>query len=250
MIYFVFFIGLLIGSFLNVCIYRLPHHESIAFPPSHCTRCETNLRPGDLVPVLSYLLARGKCRYCGEKISLQYPVIELLNAILYILFFLKYGFTIIFLKYAILASLLLVIAVIDYHLQIIPDECNLFGLIVSGAFIIFYNFSYTSLIDAIFGLLLGGGIFLVIALVSKGGMGGGDIKLMGVLGLALGVKDILLITFLSFIIGAVFSLFLLGFKLKKRKDPIAFGPFISVAALITMLYGTNIIKWYLHLILG
>ncbi|PAB58510.1 prepilin peptidase [Anaeromicrobium sediminis] len=249
MIYIILTIGLVIGSFLNVCIYRIPKEESIAYPPSHCPKCNNYLKSIDLIPIFSYLFNRGKCRYCGETISLQYPLVELLNGIIYLLLYLKFGLSIFFVKYGILASLLIVISFIDYKLKIIPDECNLFGIIVSGAFIIFNNFSLLSLKDSILGLVLGGGIFLLIAIIT-GAMGGGDIKLMGVLGFAFGWKGILLITLLSFVIGAIISILLILLRLKHRKDEIAFGPFISVSTLVTILYGKGIIKWYIHILLG
>ncbi|MCT4595183.1 MAG: prepilin peptidase [Anaeromicrobium sp.] len=249
MTYITLTIGLLIGSFLNVCIYRIPKEESIAYPPSHCPKCNNQLKPLDLVPLFSYLLNKGKCRYCRETISLQYPIVEFLNGIIYLLLYFKFGLNILFVKYGVLASLLIVISFIDYELKIIPDECNLFGIIISGAFIIFHNFNYTGLKESLLGLLLGGGIFLIIAILT-GAMGGGDIKLMGVLGFAFGWKLILLITLLSFVIGAIVSIILLLLKLKNRKDAIAFGPFISVATLITIFYGTEIISWYMSILFG
>ncbi|MCT4621529.1 MAG: prepilin peptidase [Marinisporobacter sp.] len=245
MIYLIFLLGLFIGSFLNVCIYRIPKGKSIAYPPSHCPKCGENLRPWDLIPILSFISTKGKCRYCEEAISLQYPIIELFNGLIYLLLYLKYGLTIVFVKYAILASLLLIISIIDYKIQIIPDGCNLFGLIGSGIFVVLSGFDYSSWIDAGLGLFVGGGIFLFIAIATNGAMGGGDIKLMGVLGFAFGWKYILLISLLSFIIGSIISIFLLLFKLKHRKDPIAFGPFISIAAFMTMLYGNEMIHWYI-----
>lgn len=238
MIFFIIIYSLLIGSFLNVCIYRIPLGKSIAFPPSHCPKCETRLKSIDLVPILSYLFNKGKCRYCGEKIAIQYPLIEGLNALLYIVFFIKVGFNILFIKYCILASLLIVITFIDLKHQIIPDSLNIFGIIVGIIFI--SNFK-----EDIIGLLLGFSIFLFIAIISKGAMGGGDIKLMAVLGLNLGYKYIIIVTILSFVIGAIISLVLLLVKIKSRKDYIPFGPFISIAAFITMLFGNEIIQWYI-----
>ncbi len=237
-------LGLLIGSFLNVCIYRIPENKSISYPPSHCLKCKTRLRPMDLIPVFSYLFTKGKCRYCGEKISPQYPIVEMISGIIYLLLFLKFGQTIFFIKYAILASLLIVIAFIDLKHQIIPDGLIILGFIIGFIFNILIT-PRTSFIQGIMGLLIGGGLFLIIAVVTNGAMGGGDIKLMGVLGFALGWKYILLIAFLSFVIGALISIFLLIFKIKGRKDYIPFGPFISISAFITMLYGTKIISWYL-----
>lgn len=237
-------LGLLIGSFLNVCIYRIPRKQSIAYPPSHCPKCDESLKPVDLIPVISYFLNKGKCKYCGDKISLQYPTVELLNGLIYLFLYFEFGLSIIFIKYIILSSLLLVISFIDYKLKIIPNQLVIFGSIIGLALNI-VNFNQ-SFLTGIVGMVIGGGIFLIIALV--GPMGGGDIKLMAMLGLFFGWQLILLITFLSFIIGALVSVVLLAFKIKSRKDEIPFGPFISMAAMIAIIYGDQIIEWYLTII--
>ncbi|WP_099190666.1 prepilin peptidase [Tepidibacter mesophilus] len=236
-------LGLLIGSFLNVCIYRIPRSESISFPPSHCPKCRTNLKPIDLIPVISFIWTRGKCRYCREKISMRYPIVEILNALIYLILYLKFSITILFIKYALLSSILVVISFIDYDYQIIPDEVIIFGIILSFIIHIGYNFK-GNMWDGIAGLLIGGGLFLIIALVTNA-MGGGDIKLMGMLGFSLGYKYILLITLLSFIIGAIVSLILISLKIKSRKDFIPFGPFIAMAAFVTIYYGNEMINWYI-----
>ena len=127
--FIIFTLGLLIGSFLNVCIYRIPKKESIAFPPSHCTSCETKLRVLDLIPILSYIIAKGKCKYCGDKISPQYPLVELLNGILYLLLYLKYDYSLNFIFYSILVSTLLVISFIDYKHKIIDIVFDTFKCI-------------------------------------------------------------------------------------------------------------------------
>lgn len=244
--YLVSLIGLLIGSFLNVCIYRIPKGKSISYPPSHCPRCETRLKPIDLIPILSYILNKGKCRYCGEGISPQYPIVELLNGVIYLILYLKFGLTILFFKYAILSSLLIVISFIDLKYQLIPDRLNLFCLGIGILFTLLYGNKWLVLNSAT-GLIIGGGLFLLIAVVTRGAMGGGDIKLMGALGFCFGWKYILLISFLSFIIGAIISIFLLIFKIKGRKDYIPFGPFISIAAIVAMIYGEELIQLYLRL---
>jgi len=244
MIYLIIFlIALLIGSFLNVCIYRIPLGQSVSYPPSHCTSCGRDLKPVDLVPVLSYLFCGGRCRYCGEKISLQYPVVELLNTILWTLLFIKYHWSVIFVKYAVLASLLIVISFIDYQHQIIPDSLIKFGLITGAIINLLYNIK-ENYIQGIIGFLVGGGIFFIIAVVTNGAMGGGDIKLMAVLGFCLGWKQILLITFLAFVTGAIVSVVLIALQIKGRKDYIPFGPFISISAFIAMYCGSEIINWY------
>jgi len=234
---------LIFGSFLNVCIYRIPRNESISFPPSHCPACSHRLGFWDLFPIVSYTFLRGRCRYCGERISIQYPLVEFLTATLLLLLYLKYGFSINFLKYSILTLLLIVVSFIDYHHKIIPNRLILIGLITGLISNTLYNFK-GNILNGTIGLLIGGGLFLIIALVTRGAMGGGDIKLMAVLGLWLGWKEILLVSFLSFIVGAVISLVLLGLKIKGRKDYIPFGPFISIGAFVTIYYGTEILNWY------
>ncbi len=247
----IFILGLLIGSFLNVCIYRIPINQSITFPPSHCTSCKTKLKPVDLIPVLSYLIRRGKCRYCGENISLQYPFIEILNGLIYILIFMNFGYSLNFTIHCIFSSLLIIIGTIDHKHTIIPDELVIFGLITGFIYrFILPLFSGKEILwlDSALGFLIGGGFFLLIAIVSAGGMGGGDIKLMGMLGLFLGMKKIIMVAFLSFFVGALFTLPLLLSKKKGRKDMIPFGPFIAFSAFITMLYYYDILNLYLRIV--
>ena len=179
----IFILGLSIGSFLNVCIYRIPEKKSIAFPASHCPNCKHHLNAIDLIPILGYLINRGKCKYCGVKISLQYPIVELVTGIVFLLLFNKFFISMEFLKYVVLSSILIVITVIDLERQEIPDELIIFGLIAGLLFNI-YNIK-TDMVPGIMGFVLGGGVFLIIAMITNGAMGGGDIKLMAVLGLFL-----------------------------------------------------------------
>lgn len=229
----VLIIGICIGSFLNICIDRMPKNQSIAFSSFRCQTCQHSLMGIDLIPILSYLGLKGKCRYCEKKISLQYPIIELLNGVLYVGLYLQYSLTPIFFALAILGSLLLVITIIDLKCQIIPDELIIFGLAVCIPFHITSVYGITFL-NGIGGFLIGGGIFLAIALVTNGAMGGGDIKLMAMLGLWFGITNILIITMLAFFIGAIISILLLIFKIKNRKDMIPFGPFIALATIIVV----------------
>lgn len=242
---FIFILGTIIGSFLNVCIYRIPLKQSVAFPPSHCPRCGTNLKALDLVPILSYLFGGGKCRYCGEKISIQYPLIELTNGLLWVFLYLKIGLSIEFIEYAVLFSILVVVSIIDYYHQIIPDRINLFGLVCGVIFHIVTFVSFNNLFQYFFGFLIGGGFLLFIAIITKGAMGGGDIKLMAVLGLWLGFKHTILALFLSFFLGGLISVFLILFKIKSRKDMVPFGPFIVLATMMTVFYGNDIINYYM-----
>ena len=244
----IFTLGIIIGSFLNVCIYRIPKGESIAFPSSHCTYCSTPLKWYDLIPIFSFLFLKGKCRYCGGDISPQYPAVELLNGIIYIILFFYLGLSIDLVFYAFITSILIIISFIDYYHQIIPDELVLLILIstiISKAVTYFIYKTPLLLLDSISSFIGAGIIFIIIALVSNGGMGGGDIKLSAALGFILGLKKTLLNTLLSFIIGAICSIFLLLSGRKGRKDAIPFGPFINISFFITLLYGEEIIRWYI-----
>lgn len=244
----VFLYGLIIGSFLNVCIFRIIKNESVILPASHCTSCKSNLKPVDLIPVLSYIILRGRCRYCKEKVSIQYPLVEVFTGFIFILLFNILGLGIILYKYLVLSCLLIVVSLIDYKTQEIPDQLIIFGLI-TGALFTFMIDIRISAIDGILGFVIGGGLFLLIAIASNGSMGGGDIKLMAVLGLWFGWKSILIVSLLSFIIGSVVSLILITFKIKGRKDYIPFGPFIALASLIVMTYGKQLLEWYTYTIL-
>ena len=251
MIILVIIYGLLIGSFLNVLIYRIPHEESIAFPGSHCPECDHKLRWYDNIPVVSYLVLKGKCRYCGTKISPQYPLIETLNAIVYVVLYIFYGWSIDFVAFALIASILIAVAGIDFKEQIIPDSLVLSILVIEAlhkALNYFINGISPELVNSLLGLAVAGGIFLLIVLVSKGGMGEGDVTLIGALGFVLGVKGILLTIFFSFILGAIISIFLLASGLKTRKDPIPFGPFIILGFFIVLLWGNGIISWYFDIL--
>jgi len=240
----VFMLGLSIGSFLNVCIYRIPEGKSIAYPASHCPNCKHNLNAIDLIPLLGYVINKGKCRYCSTKISIQYPIVELITGIVFIMLFNKFFISLEFAKFAVLASLLIAITVVDLERQEIPDELIVFGLIAG----LLYNLYHikTDMIPGILGFLAGGGLFLLIAIISNGAMGGGDIKLMAVLGLFFGWKLVLLIAFISFVIGAVISIALMAAKTKGLKDNIPFGPFIALSAFIVMFYGTQILHLYIN----
>lgn len=250
--FFIFITALLIGSFLNVCIYRIPKNKSIVAPPSSCGSCNTRLGALDLVPVFSFLFSKGMCRHCGAKYSPRYMIVELLNAVLWTALYLKLGLTTIFAFYAFVTSVLVVITFIDLDLKIIPDRLNISLLVIGLIFNVFLNWFTCAqsagrlnfIIDGFIGFLIGGLLFLAIAVIT-GAMGGGDIKLMAVLGLILGWQSILVIILLSFVIGAIISLILLITKIKDRKDEIPFGPFIALATYIALLYGQEIINYYL-----
>lgn len=244
--------GLIIGSFLNVLIYRIPRGESIAWPGSHCPACGHPLSWYDNIPLFSYMVLRGKCRYCGTGISAVYPLVEASNALLYLIMYGRFGFGADFIFYSLISSVLLAAAIIDLKEMIIPDSLVLSILVLAlmhkAANYFLYGIS-PQLIGSISGMLIAGGLFAAIALISRGGMGGGDITLIGALGFVLGLKYVLLNIFLSFISGAIISVFLLTAKIKKRKDPVPFGPFIVLGFYMTVLWGKDIINLYINLIL-
>ncbi len=241
MIIIFFLFGLLIGSFLNVCICRIPLQKSIINPPSSCGSCGHRLNYYDMLPVINYVINGGKCRYCGEKYSIQYPLIELFNGLLYGAIVLKYGISHATILYCMLGSILIIVSVIDLKHKIIPDSLNI-SVAAIGIMLILYDNSILS--DRLLGALIGFVMFFIIALLTDA-MGGGDTKLIAGLGLIFGLKGVLFIVFYSFVIGAVISLVLLFAKIKSRKDEIPFGPFISVATLLYIFYGVEIINLYL-----
>ncbi len=237
-----FIYGLFIGSFLNVCIYRIPSGISIIKPHSSCGSCGHKLNFADMVPVVNYIVNKGKCRYCGSNYSVQYPLIEILNGLLYVLVYIRFGLTLNSVLYCLIISLLITISIIDLRHKIIPDGLNIIGLGLGIIYIIINK----QLSDSLIGAATGLGLFLLIALITNA-MGGGDIKLMAVLGLIFGIKGILFTTLFSFVTGAVISVILLALKIKSRKDEIPFGPFISLSALIYIFFGNEIINWYFEL---
>lgn len=240
--------GLVIGSFLNVCIYRIPRGESLAFPSSHCPSCENKLKYYNLIPMVSYLIQGGKCSYCGEKISPQYPLVELINMLLYLGLYYRFNWTLDLIFYSIILSLGLVITFIDLKHMIIPDSLVL-AIFILNLIQKMANYYYGGqVLDLKSGLiagLVGGLIFLLIYLVSGGAMGEGDIILISCLGFMLTWKLVVLNIILSFILGAIVSIGLLAFKIKDRKDPIPFGPFIMVSFTLVLFYGEEIINFYL-----
>jgi len=243
----VFAYGLVIGSFLNVLIYRLPRSESIAFPSSHCPECGNSLKWYDNIPVVSFVILKGKCRYCGGRISAQYPLIELANAVFYILLYIELNLSAEFIFLALLTSILLAIAIIDIKEQLIPDSLVISILVLTIIYRVTIYLLYGTqfgLMNNILGALLGLLLFVVIVLVSRGGMGGGDVTLVTALGFVLGWKNLLVSIMLSFIIGAIVSLILLGTGKKTRKDPIPFGPFLIIGFYLSYFFGNEIIRSY------
>jgi leader peptidase (prepilin peptidase) / N-methyltransferase len=241
---YIFIIALCIGSFLNVCIYRIPNGESIVNPPSHCGSCGTRLKSVDLIPVLSYIFLKGKCRYCGEKISFRYPLIELITGVLTTAVYIEYGLNFTFFKYSVLIILLIVIGMIDFDTTDVYLKTTLTGIIFGLAFLIYGHFLGYGVKDFIFGVAAGGGAIALIILLTKG-MGWGDAEICLLCGLFLGLRLTIFMLFSSFIIGGFTGLILILFKIKSRKDYIPFGPSISLGAIVTIFFGERLIDLYM-----
>lgn len=251
-LFIVFLVGLVFGSFFNVCIYRIPRQESIIVPPSRCNSCGHRLGVKDLFPVFSYIFLRGRCRYCGSQIGLKDTASELAVGILFVLAYIKFGISWKLLSNLVLLSILYIAALIDLKHQIIPDGLVATGLVFAVVFILS---DITVLwLDGLIGLGVGGGFFLAIAFLSelllkKEGMGGGDIKLMAMIGAFLGWKLTVLALLLSVYAGGIIGGVLILTGIKKRSDRIPFGPFIALGTAMAVFFGSNIIEWYLHKIL-
>jgi len=241
--------GAMVGSFLNVCIFRLPKEESIIWPGSHCPCCNKPIKFYDNIPLVSYILLRGKCRHCKKPISFQYPLIEGITALSSLFLFMKFGPSLSYIIYFALVAALIVITVIDLYHQIIPDVISLPGIglgLVSSLIIPQITF-----LNSLIGILLGGGSLFLVAtfyqwLFKKEGMGGGDVKLLAMIGAFLGWKAVFLTIFLSSLIGSIAGMMIMILKGKDFKYAIPFGPFLSLGAVIALFYQNEIISWYLQ----
>lgn len=251
----IFIFGLVIGSFLNVCIFRLPLGKSVATSPSACPACGHRLMPFDLFPVFSYLFLGGKCRYCKVKISAQYPLVELLNGILWVLLYMRFGLVWTLPIYMALTSLLIVISFVDIKHMEIPDSLIVAGLVLgavqllASVFTPHFDVWYSYLI----GLAAGGLPLLLIAMfglyvLKKEAMGGGDIKLMAFAGLVIGWKLIIVAYAIGIFTGALAGVLLMVMRKRDRSDAIPFGPFLSFGIVASVFFGNAIINWYLGLL--
>ncbi|MBJ6727431.1 prepilin peptidase [Geomonas sp. Red875] len=247
---FAFLFGAVVGSFLNVCIFRLPKGESVVFPPSHCTRCDYVIRWYDNIPILSYLSLRGKCRRCGEPISIQYPLVELLNGVLTLLLYLKFGPGFPFIVLFVFCCAMVVITFIDLEHQIIPDSITLPGIVIG--FIVSFFIPSLGWLNSLIGIVAGGGSLLLVAygyqfLAKKEGMGGGDIKLLAMMGAFFGWQAVPFIIFASSLVGSVIGITVMLIQKKDSKLAIPFGPFLAGAAILYIFFGRALIHWYLNL---
>lgn len=253
-------LGLMLGSFFNVCIHRIPRGESIVSPPSHCPKCKKRIRIYDNVPVLSYLLLGGKCRYCQKTISPRYAVIEAITAALFVACYAKFGASIELVRALLLVCLLVVMAGIDLEHQIIPFKLSIPGLVLGGATALHPSVAGLQMLC---GALLGAGFVLVawalwrfvlagifrrMGVDQKEGMGGGDLPFAAMIGVFLGLRATVVALFGAVVVGVVVGLLLRWFGRTQRGQQIPFGPFLAVGALIGLFVGAEVFDWYVSLL--
>lgn len=267
-----FLFGLAVGSFLNVCIVRLPAGESVVRPRSHCRHCHAPIAPYDNIPVLSYLLLRGRCRHCRERISLLYPAVELLTGLTFALVYWRFGLTLEALKAALLAAALIVLIFTDWRDRTLPDVITLPGLVVGVVFAVVVPLGdgtagfllraldagaahpvLLSVLDALLGGLLGAGLLFGLGelwyrLRHVEGMGLGDVKMMGMLGLFFGVKLTVLTLLLGSLAGTVVGGFYMLLTGKDSQYELPLGSFLGVAGLVALFWGPLLIAGYLRLV--
>ncbi|MCH3962710.1 MAG: prepilin peptidase [Clostridium sp.] len=240
----VFILGTIIGSFLSLCVYRIPREQSIIYPHSRCTNCNNKIKWRDLIPVFSYILLKGKCRYCNHNISPQYFIIEVITGILFILLYIKYGFGLMFVKYAAFLSIVLLIAVIDIYTMNVYFNTIIAGIGASSIFLLVEYYMGYDIKTFIYGGIAAG-LFIVCLILLTGGMGFGDAEVCIIAGLFLGFKLVLLMIIISFFIGTLAGIILIALDIKSRKDFIPFIPFITASSIITVLLGNTLMRIYI-----
>nr|WP_321532006.1 prepilin peptidase [uncultured Desulfuromonas sp.] len=250
MFVWVFILGAVIGSFLNVCIYRIPLGQSVVFPPSHCFNCDNRLRWHHNIPILSFVFLRGRCGFCGASFSWRYPGVEALNGALYCLVFYYARFSLVTLVLFLFVSALVVVTFIDYDHQIIPDVITLPGIPIG--FICSFAIPWVGWQDSLIGILVGGGSLFAIAFLyefftKKEGMGGGDIKLLAMIGAFCGWRVILPVVFLSSLLGSLVGIPVMLLQKGDSKMALPFGPFLVAGTLIYLFWGEVLVRWYFNL---
>ena len=243
--------GCCIGSFLNVVIYRLPQRQSLVLPPSHCPHCGEAIAFYDNIPVLSYVMLGGKCRHCRAAISARYPMVEAMAGLLALALFRRYGFEPQFFIEYVFVVMLLAIAFIDLDTFLIPDVLSLSGLVL-GLLASFLSIRLTW-VESLLGILIGGGFLYLIAigyqyLRHQDGLGGGDIKLIGMIGAFLGVPGVVLTVVLASVVGMAVGLIAMRRSGEGMKTMLPFGPFLSLGALVYTFWGEGFIHWYMGLL--
>jgi leader peptidase (prepilin peptidase)/N-methyltransferase len=243
----VFLFGLCIGSFLNVCIHRIPASQSIVFPGSSCPRCAAPIRFYDNIPLVSYLWLLGKCRHCKSPISVRYPLVELLTGLFAVAIYVKFGLSLSALVYFVFIAVLILITFIDLDHRIIPDILSLPGIAVF--FLAGLALPEINWLDSLLGILVGGGSLYLVAqayylFTRKEGMGGGDIKLLAMIGALVGWKGVLFTIFVSSAVGTIAGLGVMLVTRQNLKLAIPFGPFLAIGATTYLFFGTRVMAWY------
>jgi len=249
-------LGLAVGSFLNLCIDRLPQHKSIVSPRSHCDGCQRRLETVDLVPLLSYIWLRGRCRYCGSRIPLRIAIVELATGAIFAAlawyYYQNFGLGVEFAFALVYAALFIVIFVIDLEQGLVLNNVVLFGLSLALVFSLFqtgFEDFWPKLgpgiaLSALLGGAVGFAIMLLPYLISRGGMGAGDVKLAALIGVVVGFPQVVAALLVGIVIGGIVAVFLLLARLRGRKESVPFGPFLAVGAMVTLVWGEGLIEWY------
>ena len=265
---FVFLMGLIIGSFLNVCILRIPAGLSVVRPSSRCPKCHAEIKPYDNIPVLSWLILGGKCRGCKTTISPMYPAIEFLTGVLFVVCYLLFGESLATAKWSMLSALLVVLTATDIRERILPDVVNLSGFVIGilfsffmaptdGASLWLSNLMFEfppprpvlSVVDALMGAAVGAGLLWIVGegyfkLRGKEGMGLGDVKMMGMVGAFFGVRRTLLTVLFGSLLGSVIGIVIIAVTRKGRDYELPFGAFLGLGALLVIYFGTPLLNWY------
>ncbi len=242
-------LGLAVGSFLNVCIHRLPRDQSLNSPPSRCPSCEYRLRWFDNIPVLSYVLLGGRCRKCRARISIRYPVVELITMVLFIIHGVVFGWSALLVPRLVFACAMVVLFAIDLEHQLLPNVITLPGIVVG---LIASAVLPPGIVDALIGVLIGGGVLWLIGEAyfrysGHEGMGGGDVKMLAMIGAFLGWKLVLVTLVLSSIAGSVIGLLVIAIRKGGMKYALPYGTFLALGALVASLAGDAIVNWYVGL---
>jgi leader peptidase (prepilin peptidase)/N-methyltransferase len=243
-----FVMGLCVGSFLNVVIARVPEGRSVVSPRSSCPRCGAEIPWYDNVPLISYAMLRARCRHCGEPISIRYPIVELVTGLLFALAGWHFGLGADLLAAVSLLATLVAITAIDLDRQLIPDVLSLPG--IAAGLLLSTVSGRPGWLDSLLGTLLGGGIFFLIIVASRGGMGGGDMKLGAMLGAFLGWKLVLVAILLAVLAGGAVAIMLLAMRRRGRKDAVPFGPFLALGGAVSLFWGRPLLDWYLGVFSG
>jgi len=258
----IFVAGIAIGSFLNVCIYRVPRRVSVVSPSSHCPSCKKPIRPTDNIPLISFLILRGRCRDCGARIEWRYPVVELCSGLLFLVCYLKFGLSFELFFYYAFSCALVVITFIDRELRIIPDRISIPFMMIGLVGSVFPGLEsptlpgsadaafYVRLLSSILGIVVGGGSltlagYLYVKATGVEGMGGGDVKLVAMIGAFLGWKAVLAVIFLASLAGSALGIVLILIFRMSRRTPIPFGSFLAPAGILVLFYWSSIVEWYL-----